>query len=236
MAELTTGLIENFPVNGVRPSVSVSVRITNDGDSVETVEIIGYALNGLFKDVYVLELISVNPGEVVLREYFADLNAFEFVFSTSSEAVVISAWGKDAAGNLVDAHRVLPAELDSLEPVVGPTGSTGATGAVGPTGSTGATGEVGPTGPTGATGEVGPTGPTGATGEVGPTGPTGATGAVGPTGSTGATGAVGPTGSTGATGAVGPTGSTGATGAVGPTGSTGATGAVGPTGSTGATG
>ncbi|EHL06214.1 hypothetical protein HMPREF0322_03102 [Desulfitobacterium hafniense DP7] len=39
MAELTTGLIDNFPVNGARPSVSVALRITNDGDSTETVRI-----------------------------------------------------------------------------------------------------------------------------------------------------------------------------------------------------
>ncbi|MEA5025903.1 MAG: hypothetical protein VB109_24060, partial [Desulfitobacterium hafniense] len=206
MAELTTGLIDNFPVNGVRPSVSVAIRITNDGDSVEMVEIIGYYLNGLFKEVYVLEELSIIPGEVVLREYFADLDAFEFVFSTSSETVVISVWGKDAEGNLVDAHRVLPAELDSLEPVIGPTGATGATGATGDTGATGATGATGDTGATGATGATGDTGATGATGD---TGATGATGATGDTGATGATGATGDTGATGATGATGDTGATG---------------------------
>ena len=52
--------------------------------------------------------------------------------------------------------------------MIGPTGPTGATGAIGPTGPTGATGAIGPTGPTGATG---------ATGAIGPTGPTGATAA-----------------------------------------------------------
>ena len=69
------------------------------------------------------------------------------------------------------------------------------------------TGTMGPTGPTGADGAVGPTGPIGADGAVGPTGPIGADGAVGPTGPTGADGAVGPTGPT----AVGPTGPTGST-------------------------
>ncbi|EHL06215.1 hypothetical protein HMPREF0322_03103, partial [Desulfitobacterium hafniense DP7] len=85
---------------------------------------------------------------MITREYFADLDAFEFVFSTSSETVAISVWGKDAEGNLVDAHRVLPAELDSLEPIIGPTGETGATGATGETGATGPTGETGATGAT----------------------------------------------------------------------------------------
>ncbi len=181
MAELTTGLIDNFPVDGARPSVSVALRITNDGDSTETVTITGYYLNGTIKEVYVLELVTVNPNEVIIREYYANLDAFEFVFSTSSETVVISVWGKDAEGNLVDAHRVLPAELDSLEPIIvptGPTGETGATGATGATGPTGATGTTGATGEAGATGVTGETGATGATGETGETGPTGPTGEV----------------------------------------------------------
>ncbi|SHN62650.1 collagen-like protein [Desulfitobacterium chlororespirans] len=239
MAELTTGLIDNFPVNGVRPSVSVALRITNDGDSMETAGITGYYLNGTIKEVYVLEVVNVNPNEVIIREYFADLDAFEFLFSTSSETVAISVWGKDAEGNLVDAHRVLPAELDSLEPIIVPTGPTGETGATGATGETGATGATGETGATGATGETGATGPTGETGATGPTGETGATGATGETGATGATGgtgATGATGETGATGAIGETGATGATGETGATGATGETGATGATGETGATG
>ncbi|EHL06212.1 collagen triple helix repeat protein [Desulfitobacterium hafniense DP7] len=239
MAELTTGLIDNFPVDGARPSVSVALRITNDGDSTETVTITGYYLNGTIKEVYVLELVTVNPNEVIIREYYANLDAFEFVFSTSSETVVISVWGKDAEGNLVDAHRVLPAELDSLEPIIvptGPTGETGATGATGATGPTGATGTTGATGEAGATGATGETGATGATGETGATGATGETGATGATGETGATGATGETGATGATGETGATGATGETGATGPAGETGATGATGETGATGATG
>lgn len=76
MAELTTGLIDNFPVNGVRPSVSIAIRITNDGDSMETAETIGYYLNGSSKEVYVLEAVNVNPNEVILREYFAVFGCF----------------------------------------------------------------------------------------------------------------------------------------------------------------
>ena len=61
----------------------------------------------------------------------------------------------------------------NLVTVTGPTGPTGAPGAIGPTGPAGATGETGPTGPAGATGAIGPTGPAGATGPTGPTGPAG---------------------------------------------------------------
>ena len=77
---------------------------------------------------------------------------------------------------------------------LGPTGSTGNTGA------TGWTGNTGPTGPTGFTGVTGPTGPTGFTGNTGPTGLTGSTGNTGPTGWTGNTGNTGPTGAIGAQG------------------------------------
>ena len=94
------------------------------------------------------------------------MDAFEFVFSTSFETIAISVWGKDAEGNLVDAHRVLPAELDSLEPIIGPTGEVGPTGATGEVGPTGATGEAGPTGATGETGSTGPKGDTGTAGTM----------------------------------------------------------------------
>ena len=176
MAELTTGLIENTPVAGVRPTSSLTVRITNDDTVAASVEILGFYLTGVTKTLYVSELFTVNPGEVATRNYFADFDAFEFQFVTSSDAVEISAWGKDAEGNLVAAHRVLPAELDPIGPD-GITGATGATGADGATGATGATGADGATGATGATGVAGATGATGATGADGATGATGATGA-----------------------------------------------------------
>lgn len=42
MAELTTGLIENTPVNGIRPTTTFTVKVTNDGTEVATVEIMGF--------------------------------------------------------------------------------------------------------------------------------------------------------------------------------------------------
>jgi collagen type VII alpha len=151
----------------------------------------------------------------------------------------------------------------SVEPVVGATGPTGATGPAGATGATGPAGAVGATGATGPQGDVGATGATGpqgvqgdvgATGATGPQGDVGATGATGPAGATGATGpqgiqglpglpgatgATGPQGiqgDTGATGATGPAGVEGPTGVTGPQGDVGATGPQGPEGPTGATG
>src|ERR1043165_5525052 len=68
-------------------------------------------------------------------------------------------------------------------PVIGPTGATGATGSQGLQGATGAQGLPGATGAQGIAGPAGATGVQGATGATGPTGSGG--GATGPTGATG---------------------------------------------------
>ena len=234
MALLTTGLIENSPVSGIRATTVLSVRVVNDDSASASVQISGSYVSGTTTTAYVLEVFILEPGEVATRSYSANFDAFQFQFTTSLENVEISAWGKDNEGNLIAAHRVLPAELDLLDQNGG-AGPTGATGATGPAGETGATGATGPAGETGATGATGPAGETGATGATGPAGETGATGATGPAGEPG-----GPTGPTGATGATGPAGEsggpTGPTGETGPTGATGETGPTGPTGATGETG
>ncbi|HWQ41352.1 MAG TPA: collagen-like protein [Desulfosporosinus sp.] len=162
MAELTTGLIDNDPISGIRETTIFTVKVSND-DTVEViVQIIGYFTSGTAKIIYVQEVFVLAAGEVATRNYFANLDAFEFQFTTSSNAVEISAWGKDIAGNLVAAHRVLPAELDPLSTEV----ISGATGAAGATGATGAAGAAGATGATGATGAIGPTGSVGQSGEL----------------------------------------------------------------------
>ncbi|SHJ21451.1 hypothetical protein SAMN02746098_05351, partial [Desulfosporosinus lacus DSM 15449] len=148
MTELTTGLIENAPVTGVRPTSMFTVKITNDATTTANIDILGFFVTGTIKTMYVSEAFVLAEGEVATRDYYAQLNAFEFQFIVSTDDVKVSAWGKDSAGNLVAAHRVLSAELDQI----GSQGITGATGEVGATGITGATGEVGATGITGATG------------------------------------------------------------------------------------
>lgn len=121
MASLTTGLIENTPVSGVRPTTTLTVKITNDDTIAASVQIEGFFVTGTTKTPYVLELFILAPGEVATRIYYAQFDEFEFQFITSSEAVEISAWGKDATGNLTAAHRLVPAELDPI----GPNGITG---------------------------------------------------------------------------------------------------------------
>ncbi|MGG4130144.1 exosporium glycoprotein BclB-related protein [Paenibacillus illinoisensis] len=238
MSFLSTGPIENNAVNGVRPTQTVTIRIDNRSDvTASSVQIQGYYMNGGLRVLYVSESLNIAPNQVVTNNYFANFDAFEFTFTTTTtvnDPVQVSVWGKSSTGSLVTAHRLVSSEL--LGDIPGTTGVTGATGSPGSTGVTGATGSPGSTGVTGATGSPGSTGETGATGASGSTGVTGATGSPGATGVTGATGSPGATGVTGETGAPGATGVTGATGAPGSTGVTGATGAPGATGVTGATG
>lgn len=110
MSILSTGPIENSPVSGIRPTQQVTIRLVNRAtvDSV-TVFLQGYVISTT-RTLYVHELISIAPNEVVSKNYFADLDAFEFVFETSAEGVEevgISVWGKQSSGQLVDAHRIV---------------------------------------------------------------------------------------------------------------------------------
>src|SRR3954464_6409554 len=110
MAIVSTGPIENRPVGGVRPTQQVTVKIdNNDSGNSSAVLIQGYYLNGT-KTLYVLELFNVAPNQVVTKDYFADFDAFKFVFTQSgpsAESIEISVWGKNASGQLVTAHRLV---------------------------------------------------------------------------------------------------------------------------------
>lgn len=113
MAILSTGPIENNAVSGVRPTQSVTVKIVKrNAGSSSTVSIQGYVL-GATRTLYVSEVLEVAPNQVLTRDYYANLDAFEFVFTTADagdEAIGISVWGKNAAGQLVNAHRVVSHE------------------------------------------------------------------------------------------------------------------------------
>lgn len=112
MALLTTGLIENTAVSGVRPSSTLTVLITNNDTVSASIQIEGFFQSGTTKVKYVEELFSLTAGNVAQRSYFAEFDAFEFKFTVSSEAVNVSAWGKDSAGNLTTAQRVVSQEVD----------------------------------------------------------------------------------------------------------------------------
>jgi len=111
---LTTGLFDNTAVAGVRPSSTLSVNIANDDTSTVAIQIEGFFQSGTTKVKYVEEFFTLAPGTVALKSYFVQFNAFEFQFFVSSEAVLVSAWGKDAAGNLTSAHRVVAEEFNNF--------------------------------------------------------------------------------------------------------------------------
>jgi hypothetical protein len=113
MAILSTGPIDNNPVSGVRSTQLVTVRIVNRSSvAAAGVVIEGYYLTTI-RNLYVSEFLSLAPNESLSRDYFADLDAFEFVFITNEiveTEVGISVWGKQTGGQLVDAHRVVTYE------------------------------------------------------------------------------------------------------------------------------
>ncbi|MEK3749592.1 exosporium glycoprotein BclB-related protein [Paenibacillus sp. FSL E2-8871] len=237
MSYLSTGPIENNLVSGERPTQLVTIKLVNQSDvTASLIQVEGYYMNGT-RTLYVSELHTVGPNEVLTNDYYANFDSFEFSFSTPTlidDPIQISVWGKSSTGQLVTAHRLVYSELYGEN--IGYSGATGATGDTGATGSTGATGAAGSAGVTGATGSAGATGATGSAGVTGATGSAGATGATGSAGVTGATGSSGATGATGSAGVTGATGSAGATGATGSAGVTGATGSAGATGATGSAG
>jgi len=110
MGIYTTGPIDNSPVLGVRPTQFVTVKIVNrDAVNPYNLVIHGYLLNGV-RTMYVNEMVVIAPNQAVTKDYFADLNAFEFLFETGVdiESVMgISVWGKQTTGQLVDPHRIV---------------------------------------------------------------------------------------------------------------------------------
>lgn len=115
MPLLTTGLIENVAVSGVRPTTRAIVRMTNNTSLAGFVRIQGFYVNGTDKNPYVDETIPLLPGSAVSRDHYAQFDAFEFLFTTSNDGIAVSVWGKNADGSLVGAHRVLPAELSEID-------------------------------------------------------------------------------------------------------------------------
>ncbi|MFK4301734.1 MULTISPECIES: hypothetical protein [unclassified Paenibacillus] len=117
MAVLSTGPIENSPVSGARPIQQVTVKIINqDLVNSSTILIQGYFLNSL-RTLYVLEEVVLAPNAVTTKNYVANFDAYEFVFTTSGpaeESTDISVWGRNGSGEIIDAQRIVADEqLDS---------------------------------------------------------------------------------------------------------------------------
>lgn len=114
MLILTTGLIENFEISGVRPSLTLSLKIMNNDPVSASIQIRGFYLKGTTRTEYVFDVITVLPGGIAESSHYAQFDGFEFRFITSSDGVEISAWGKDAAGDLSLVYPVVPSELISF--------------------------------------------------------------------------------------------------------------------------
>lgn len=120
MPLLTTGLIENSApfggqFAGTRPTQTVTVKVANHDIVPATVEIQAFFVSGITLTLYGLNLISLLPGDVSKLVYFSDFDEFGFEFITSSGAVKISTWGKDADGNLTTAHRLVAEEIELIQ-------------------------------------------------------------------------------------------------------------------------
>lgn len=111
MASWTTGLIKNTEVLGGRQSSTFSVQLTNADPLSANVRINGFYWTGATKSEYVLDIVTLGPRDVVIRDYYAQFDALEFGFVTSSDALEVSVCGKDAVGTVTTAHYLLPAEL-----------------------------------------------------------------------------------------------------------------------------
>ncbi|CAM4518554.1 hypothetical protein [Paenibacillus typhae] len=114
MALLSTGPIENTPVSGVRPTQQLTVKFDNrDATIFSTILVEGYVLNGT-RTLYAQDEFVLAPNQVITKNYFADLNAFEYIFTiddAAAEVTQISAWGKNTAGQLITAHRLVSSEV-----------------------------------------------------------------------------------------------------------------------------
>ncbi|MHB8124392.1 MAG: hypothetical protein ACYDEJ_01905 [Desulfitobacteriaceae bacterium] len=114
MLYVTTGILENAAVAGMRPTTTITLKITNAGLINDSVQILGFYVKGASMVQYVSEIITLVPGGVQSKSYYANLDAFEFQFMTVNNSMQISVWGKDVNNNLNPAHRVLPSELNAI--------------------------------------------------------------------------------------------------------------------------
>ena len=115
MPYLTTGLLDNTIVAIDRPSSTLLVEISNEDTSTVAIQIEGFLQNGAKKVKYVDEFFTLAAGTVTQRNYYTPFDVFEFQFFVSSQAANLSVWGKDVAGNLTSAYRVVTEEVNPIQ-------------------------------------------------------------------------------------------------------------------------
>jgi len=107
MPYLTTGLFDNTIVAGDRPNSKLLVEIFNEDTSTVVIQIEGFLQNGTTKVKYVDDFFTLATGSVVQKNYYTPFDVIEFQFFVSSQAATVFVWGKDVAGKLTSAYRVV---------------------------------------------------------------------------------------------------------------------------------
>ncbi|MFD2700474.1 hypothetical protein ACFSVM_08320 [Paenibacillus shunpengii] len=109
---VTTGPILNSAVNGLRPVQMVTVKMINRSLTQNaSILIQGYVLDQV-RTIYVEQLFNLNPNAVFTNDYIANVDGYEFKVSVEDhDAIEVSVWGKDGAGHIVSAHRLVSSEL-----------------------------------------------------------------------------------------------------------------------------
>ncbi|MEL1135725.1 YncE family protein [Desulfitobacterium sp. THU1] len=106
MTVWTTGEIRNPVVAGLRQIATLSVRYRNASSQPAVVEIRGYYFERNARIEYVMDSMTLIPGEVKDTQHYAQFDAWEFRFMTTSDDVGINVWGKNRVGNMIATYPV----------------------------------------------------------------------------------------------------------------------------------
>lgn len=110
MARFSTGPVDNQSEAEGRLAQLLTLKAVNrDSVNAGTVLIEGFIISGS-RTLYVQELVSLSPNQVLSRNYFCNVDTYEFLLTTgdaAESAIEVSLWGKDSAGNIVAAQRLV---------------------------------------------------------------------------------------------------------------------------------
>ncbi|MTH52048.1 hypothetical protein GKZ89_01415 [Bacillus mangrovi] len=115
MAQFSTGPVDNQSGALGRIAQFLTVKAVNrDAVNSGTLLVEGYSIGGS-RTLYVQELVSISPNQVLTRNYFADVDTYEFLLTaggTAEPEMEVSLWGKDSSGNIVSSQRLVFEEFE----------------------------------------------------------------------------------------------------------------------------
>ncbi|RIW35619.1 hypothetical protein D3H55_06970 [Bacillus salacetis] len=110
MKRLTTGMIDNSPVNGARPSQQLTLQLVNrNAGSSSSVLIQGSHGTGMDRKTYILQTVDIPPKQAKTIDYYADFDKLLIEVKMNDEAgedIDISLWGRNTEGLLTMNHPV----------------------------------------------------------------------------------------------------------------------------------